>query len=228
MTVATRACIEFETPPDYRDEIRARVDRVRWLTIPARRYLAVDGTDAPGSPGFRDAIATLYPVAYTLRFALKPRGGEVPVGALQGLYWLGGQTPTDDGFRAPPTGPGSWRWRLLLPIADGATSEEIERTIADVRAEKRPPRIDEVRVLPWEEGAVAQIMHVGPYSDEPATIARLQAAVADAGLKLRGIHHEIYIGDPSRTSPDRLKTLLRQGVSRHSLAGDAVSMGQEG
>jgi hypothetical protein len=214
MTVATPSSIEFETPTDYRDEIRARVDRVRWLTIPARRYFAIDGTDAPGSPGFRDAIATLYPVAYTSHFALKRRGIDAPVGALQGLFWLGGQTPTEELAPAPAPGPGGWRWRLLLPVADAASSADIEAAIADVRVKKQPPRIEELRILPWEEGSVAQIMHVGSYADEPTTIARLQAAVADAGLRLRGIHHEIYIGDPNRSSPERLKTLLRQGVSR--------------
>jgi hypothetical protein len=102
---------------------------------------------------------------------------------------------------------------LLLPIPDATTPTEIEDAIADVRTKKEPPRIDELRVLPWEEGTVAQIMHIGPYSDEPTTIARLQEAVADAGLTPRGVHHEIYIGDPQRAHPDRLKTLLRQDVA---------------
>ncbi|HSL76374.1 MAG TPA: GyrI-like domain-containing protein [Candidatus Limnocylindrales bacterium] len=217
MTVATRPSIEFETPTDYRDEIRARVDRVRWLIIPDRRYFAIDGTDAPGGPGFRDAIATLYPVAYTTHFALKRRGIDAPVGALQGLFWLGGQTATDELAPAPPPAPGGWRWRLLLPVPDEASPDEIEAAIANVRGKKTPPRIDDLRILPWGEGTVAQIMHVGPYVDEPTTIARLHAAVVEAGLRLRGIHHEIYIGDPSRTAPQRLKTLLRQGVGSGSL-----------
>jgi hypothetical protein len=90
---------------------------------------------------------------------------------------------------------------------------EIESAIADVRAKKEPPRIDELRVLPWDEGTVAQIMHIGPYSDEPTTIARLQEAVAGAGLALRGVHHEIYISDPQRARPDPLKTVIRQDVA---------------
>jgi hypothetical protein len=214
MTVVSTPSVEFETPTDYANEIRARVDRVRWLRIPARRYLAIDGTDAPGSPGFAGAIGTLYPVAYTLHFALKRRGMDAPVGAVQGLYWLGGQVPTtEDDFRAPDDARGGWRWRLLLPIPDAATPTEIESAIADVRAKKEPPRIDDLRVLPWDEGTVAQIMHIGPYVDEPTTIARLQEAVAGAGLALRGVHHEIYISDPQRARPDRLKTVIRQDVA---------------
>lgn len=209
MTAVTLPSIEFENPTDYRDEIRARVDRVRWLNIPARHYFGIDGTDAPGSPAYRDAIATLYPVAYTLHFALKRRGIDAPVGALQGLYWRGGPTRLE----TLPQGPDGWLWRLLLPIPDAATSKEIDAVVGDVRTSKQPPRIDELRIIPWEEGAVAQITHVGPYADEPATIARLHAAIAEAGLQVRGVHHEVYISDPSRTEPKRLKTLLRQAVS---------------
>jgi hypothetical protein len=213
MTIATPPSIAFETPTDYRDELRARVDRVRWLRIPARRYLAVDGTDAPGSPGYRDAIGTLYPVAYTLHFGLKRRGVDAPVGALQGLYWQAAGTSAGEASAGPPEGRGGWRWRLLLPVPDAATADDIAQVTADVRTKKTPPRIDELRVLPWDEGTVAQVMHVGPYADEPATIERLQSAVTEAGLARRGVHHEIYISDPSRARPDRMKTLLRQAVS---------------
>jgi hypothetical protein len=215
MTVVTPSSVDFETPTDYRDEIRARVDRVRWLRIPARRYFAIDGTDAPGSPEFRDAIGTLYPVAYTLHFELKAREVDAPIGALQGVYWLGGREPTSMGeFQAASFGRGdSWRWRLLLPVPDPASIEEVEAAIRAVRTKKEPPRIDELWIDAWEEGTVGQIVHVGPYADEPATIERLDRAVAEAGLHSRGVHHEIYLSDPSRSQPDRLRTLLRQDVA---------------
>jgi hypothetical protein len=214
MSVVTPERVGFETPTDYRDELRARVDRVRWLQIPARRYLAIDGTDEPGSPEFRDAIGTLYPVAYTLHFALKGRGVDEPIGALQGLYWLGGQEPAHvDEFRGAMDRRGAWRWRLLLPIPDAATSEDVEAAIRAVRTKKEPPRIDELWILDWEEGTVGQIVHLGPYAEEPATIARLDQALADAGLRSRGIHHEIYLSDPSRGRPERMRTLLRQDVA---------------
>jgi hypothetical protein len=214
MTVVIPSSVDLETPTDYRDEIRARVDRVRWLRIPARRYLAIDGTDAPGSPEFRNAIGTLYPVAYSMHFALKGRGVNEPIGALQGLYWLGGQEP----IRAAEVlvamnDRGAWRWRLLLPIPNAATSEDVEAAIRAVRSKKEPPRIDELWILDWEEGTVAQIVHLGPYADEPATIERLDRAVADAGLHSRGVHHEIYLSDPHLGRPERMRTLLRQDIA---------------
>ena len=213
MTATIPTPIAFDTPLDYKDEIRAQAGRVRWLTIPSRRYLVIDGTEAPGSPDFQDAIGALYPVAYTLHFTLKGRGVDASVGALQGLYWLGGQAPTSG--EVPSTtaeGRAGWRWRLMLPIPDAATTTDIEAAIRAVRMHKQPPRIDEVWVHTWEEGPAAQILHIGRYADEPTTIARLQAEVADLGLRTRGVHHEIYISDPNRAAPERMRTLLRQDV----------------
>lgn len=196
MTVAIAATIEFETPTDYRDELRARSDDVRFLKIPSRPYLSVEGTGPPGDAGFRDAIATLYPVAYALHFMLKRREVEAPVGTLQGLYAFGEVS----------------HWQLLLPIPGEATSDDLEAVLEDVRARKRPPRIDELQVVTWEEGPVAQLMHIGPYAEETATIERLQRAIVEAGLRPIGLHHELYVNDPNRVDIARLKTLLRQGV----------------
>jgi hypothetical protein len=214
MMIETPLGLDFERPSGYKDEIVARADRVRWLRIPWRRYLVIDGTEPPGSPDFQDAIGTLYPVAYALHFALKAQGSDAPVGALQGLYWRGGTQPTNAGWlRDQPDDLAGWRWRLLLPIPDTADTADIEAAIRGVRSRKEPPRIDELWVLSWEEGPVAQTLHIGPYADEPATVARLHAAIADAGLHQRGVHHEIYISDPSRARSDRMRTLLRQGVT---------------
>ena len=153
MTTMTSTPVRFETPTGYKDEIAARSDAVRWLRIPARRYLVIDGTEAPGTPEFKDAIGTLYPVAYTLHFALKARRVDAPVGALQGLYRLGGQPVTSiDEARDAPFVTGGWLWRLMLPIPEAAATEEIEAAIRDVRAKKQPPRIGELWAFTWEEG----------------------------------------------------------------------------
>jgi hypothetical protein len=191
----------FEQAPDYRHEITARADRVRFLTIPRRRFLMVDGTDAPGSPAFSEGIGAIYPVAYTLHFALKRRGVTAPVGVLEGLYALGA--------------PNEWSWRVLLPIPEEATDADVAAAIADVAAKKGPATVARLHVEAWEEGQAAQTMHIGPYDAEEPTIERLQLAIKDAGLRPRGWHHEIYISDPNRTAPDRLKTLIRQPVAAH-------------
>lgn len=213
MVLTAPSVVEFERAPDYRHEINASVDRVRLLEIPLRRYLMIDGTDEPGATGFSEAIGTLYPVAYTLHFALKRRGIQAPVGALEGLYWIGHPGPiTPAQFSGTPDKRIAWSWRLMLPVADEATDADIASAIDEVFAKKRPPLIDQLRSDTWEEGRVAQTLHIGPYDAQAPTVERLHRAIAAAGLRPRGWHHEIYIGDPNRTAPDRLKTVIRQPV----------------
>ena len=212
MTVLSPPPLEFDHPLDYRDEINARFDRVRVLIIPERRYLMIDGTGAPGGPVFAGAMASLYPVAYTLHFTLKKRGLDAPVGALEGLYWIGTPGPITPADFAAPDLAQRWAWRLLLPVPALAEGEDVAAAIAQVRERKSPPTIDLLRVERWNEGLVAQIMHVGPYDAETATIEALHAAIAARGLRVRDCHHEIYISDPNRTAAGRLKTVIRQPV----------------
>ena len=213
MVLTPHRAVEFERAPDYRDELSTHADRIRWLEIPLRRYLMIDGTDEPGAPGFRDAIGTIYPVAYTLHFALKRRGIQAPVGALEGLYWIDADTPiTPAQFAVTQEKRWSWSWRLMLPVPDEATDADFTSAIDEVFAKKRPPLLDQLRCEEWLEGQGAQILHVGPYDAEAPTIERLHDVITDAGFRARGCHHEIYIGDPNRTAPDRLKTLIRQPV----------------
>jgi hypothetical protein len=204
--------IDFDHPTDYRDEISAKPDRVRVVVIPERRYLMIDGSGTPGEQGFQDAMASLYPVAYTLHFALRKRAIEAPVGALEGLYWIGQPGPiTPEQFAAPGSAR-AWSWRLLLPVPQAAGAEDVAAAIDHVRVTKHPPTIDLLRCERWQEGLGAQIMHVGPYDAETPTIEALHAAIVARGLRAHGCHHEIYISDPNRTAPVRLRTLIRQPV----------------
>jgi hypothetical protein len=141
-------------------------------------------------------MASLYPVAYTLHFALRKRGVDAPVGALEGLFSLGPSTT----------------WRLMLPVPEVALDDDINQAIVQVRTRKNPPTIDQLSVEQWAEGPVAQIMHIGPCDAEQPTIAKLHAGIAERGLKPRDRHHEIYISDPNRTAAARLKTVIRQPV----------------
>lgn len=215
MAVMSPPVIQFEQPVDYRHEITARPDRVRFLVIPERRYLMIDGAGAPGGQEFQDAMSALYPVAYTLHFAIKRRGIMAPVGALEGLYWIGQPGPfTAAQLVASAKGNDTWSWRLLLPMPDDATLDDFLAATEEVARKKSPPAIDRLRCESWLEGRVAQIMHIGPYHAEPPTIERLHREIEQHGLRPHACHHEIYISDPNRTSPDRLKTLIRQPVEQ--------------
>lgn len=210
---AVATLIKLETITGYRDGLSARRDRVQFVDLPWTRQLAVDGIGEPGGRAFQEAFRALYPVAYTLHFALKRHGIDAPIGALEGLFWVPGAEDAGGWSLLGDRDPGGpLSWSLRLPVADAATESEIEAAIATVREKQAPPALDRLRVVEWTEGPAAQILHVGPYDVEGPTIRRLHAAIADAGARQRGIHHEIYISDPTRTAPERLKTVIRQPI----------------
>ena len=210
-TVATRPV--FEKVTDYRDALDARADRVRFVDLPECRDFAVDGAGAPGGDAFQAAFRILYPVAYTLHFALKRRGIAASVGVLEGIFW------SDDAETLKPAvfldhdrATLAWRWSLRLPVPPEATEAEIAAAIADVGRKPSAPPLDALSVVTWAEGRAAQVLHIGPYEAEPPTIERLHETITASGLTARGRHHEIYISDPNRTAPEHLKTVIRQPV----------------
>ena len=213
MTMSTTGAIRFDQPADRRGLLTAKADQVRFLEVLDTRFFIVEGTGQAGGPEFTGAFGALYPVAYTVHFALKRRGVQAPIGALEGLFWIGEPGPiTADQLAATPDPSIGWTWRLMLPVPEEASAEEIEAAIAEVARKKAPPALDRLVVEPLVEGLCAQILHVGPYATEPGTIRRLHDAIAAAGLAPRGCHHEIYLSDPGRTDPGRIRTIIRQPV----------------
>lgn len=165
-------------------------------------FLAVDGVGAPGSQAFQDAIGALYALAYTTKFTLKNAGlGDFTVPALEGLY-----------FDDPATvQQGQWHWRLQLRIPDQVTA----RVLADVRkalAEKKGLDTSAVKRITWAEGRALQVLHLGPYDQVGSVYERLAAEAASRKLSCAGPGHEIYLNDPRRVAPGRIKTIVRMPV----------------
>lgn len=184
-------------------------DAPQRLTVPPLQYLMVDGAGDPATvPAYADAVGTLYAVSYGLRFAVKAAGGEPwPVMPLQGLWWAADMA----GFSMERRG--DWLWTMLIAQPAVVTQTMVDDAVAAAVRKKAAPSAAGVRLAVLDEGDVVQVMHHGPYADEPPTIAALHAWIADAGLALRGTHHEIYLGDPRRTPPEKLLTILRQPVA---------------
>jgi hypothetical protein len=170
----------------------------------------VDGEGAVGADAFAPIMPGLYGTAYALRFALKRRGVEQKVGPLEGLYWTSDGT-TDLGVILDAD-RSIWRWTLLIVLPLAATAAELEAAFTNGLAKMDPAVAPRLRLGTLDEGLVAQVLHVGPYSAERPTIERLHAAIGEAGLRPRGAHHEIYLGDPNRSAPERLRTILRHPV----------------
>jgi hypothetical protein len=185
------------------------------VTVPPARYLAISGTGAPGGTEFQAAVEALYPVAYRLMFMLRERGVASHVGPLEALWdrrsgahgWAIGEEAFD---------PSAWTWTLAMRVPEGATLADASAALEAARARRPSPAFGRLRVLELDEGLAVEAMHVGPYASEPETIEAMLTLAREAGLAPCGSHHEIYLGDPRRTAPERLRTVLRQPLAaRH-------------
>jgi hypothetical protein len=202
--------VAFEKPADRAGELAGKPNVVRFLEVAPIRAVMVDGDGQPGEATFGARMPGLYTAAYTLRFALKRRGVERRVGLLEGLYWTVDGSTDLDVILGPDRG--TWRWTLFISLPDEATEEELADALAKGRAKVPPDVAPDLRIEAFDEGTVAQVLHLGPYSEERPTIDALHAAIVAAGLRPRGRHHELYVGDPSRAAPAKLRTLVRQPV----------------
>lgn len=193
------------TAIDFGQLYRARKGTVDIVDVPELGYVAVDGTGAPADAAFADAVAALYAVSYGAHFVAKKLFGEAPkVMPLEGLWW--GATSWTDADRS------SWHWRAMIMQPEPIDADIVAAAVEGAR-HKPLPALELVRFEQWTEGRCAQILHVGPYSAEGPTVAHLHEAIANAGYRLRGHHHEIYLGDPRRSAPEKLRTILRQPVA---------------
>ncbi|MFN8630467.1 MAG: GyrI-like domain-containing protein [Chloroflexota bacterium] len=204
--------IAFERPTTAAEEFAGKPGAVRFLEPLARRFVMIDGEGPAGEAAFAPRMPGLYGTAYPLRFALKRRGVDEKVRPLEGLWWTqDGRTDLDvilggDADRA------NWRWTLMIGLPEAATEDEVAGALASGRGKLDAPHAQNLRVQHFAEGPSAQVLHLGPYATERATIEALHAAIEAAGLVPTGRHHELYLGDPQRSAPDKLKTLLRMPV----------------
>lgn len=182
------------------------------VDVPELAFLAVDGVGDPDGPVYREAVEALYGVSYGLRFGLKRAGVlDYPVMPLEGLWWGAGERQD-----LPALDRSTWRWTMLVMQPPQVDADLVAETVA-ARARKKPSgSLERVELRHVAEGRSAQVLHVGPYREEPATRDRLMAFLDEAGYRISGKHHEIYLSNPNRTAAERLKTILRYPVTSAS------------
>lgn len=179
------------------------------VEVPEMNFLMIGGVGDPNkSQEFQEAIDALYSVSYTLKFMLK-KGKEAldfVVMPLEGFWW------TDDMTQFSMDNKDIWKWTLMMAQPEQVMEELFQKALEHVRKKKDSPALAKVRLQSFDEGLAAQIMHIGPYAAEAPTIEKLHNFIKEKGYKLRGKHHEIYLSDPRRSTPERMKTILRQPV----------------
>lgn len=181
------------------------------VEVPTMNFIMVDGRGNPNTePEFQTAVEALYGAAYTLKFSLKKSGAgpDFSVMPLEGLWWM------DDMTQFSADNKDQWKWTLMIALPDFVTPDMIDGVIKELQAKKDNPSIAKLYFAPFEEGTAVQIMYVGPYSEEASTIARMHEFAKSNGYGLAGKHREIYLSDPRRTAPEKLKTVLRQPVRK--------------
>lgn len=172
------------------------------------KYLAVAARSRPGDETFQRAVGALYTVAFTLKMGHKFAGNDYMVTKLEGQYWLNdGETPPKPGDAAV------WNWQLLLRVPSFITEQKRASTVEDLIAKGKPADVRDVQLVEITEGPCVQILHLGPYTDEHASIEKMRAFASQLGKSFSGRHHEIYISDPRRVAPEKLRTILRQPVT---------------
>lgn len=178
------------------------------VDVPAMKFLMVDGHGDPNtSPEYQAAVETLYALAYKIKFMMKDQGLDYVVPPLEGLWWV------EDMAEFSVERKDEWDWTMMIMQPDEVTMGVVEAAGDAVAASKNLPNLSQVRFELFHEGAAAQILYLGAYADEGPTIARLHDFILAEGYQLSGKHHEIYLSDPRRTAPEKLKTVIRQPFS---------------
>lgn len=198
------------TKIDFKKELKhlynPSAKKVAIVDVPKMKFMMIDGAGDPNTAKeYKDAVEALFAVSYALKFMIK-KGIAIDYGVLplEGLWWA------DDMAQFSMENKEVWKWTSMIMQPEYVTEDLVSKTLEQVEKKKNPPALRKIRFESFHEGLSAQIMHIGPYSAEGPTIEKLHNFIKETGHELRGKHHEIYLSDPRRSAPERMKTVIRQ------------------
>lgn len=208
--------MKLDLKAQYKQLYSPPADRVTPVDVPPLPYLMIAGEGDPNTaPAWQEAMETLYGVSYALKFMSKrsPDALDYTVMPLEALWW------SEDMATFSVEAKSDWLWIAMIMQPPHIAQEMVDQAMAETARKKGAlASLDRLRFEQYDEGLCAQIMHIGPYATEGPTVARLHAWILDNGYEFRaaGKHHEIYLGDPRRTAPEKLKTIIRQPMHLRS------------
>lgn len=176
-----------------------------FVRVGPAHYLSITGRSKPGADEFTTGVGALYNVAFTVKMARKQAGSNYTVTKLEGLWWL------DEG-ETELTASMTWNWQLMLRVPKFVSQAEVRAAIASLIARGKPVDVRRVQLTELREDRCVQILHTGPYTEEQESIAKMRTFAEQSGRKFTGKHHEIYLSDPRRVKPAKLRTILRYPV----------------
>jgi hypothetical protein len=180
------------------------------VDVPAMNFIMIDGKGNPNiSKQYAESLQALYTAAYTLKFSIKKKlGVDYPVMASEGLWWM------DDMREFSVARKDDWKWTMMIMQPEIVTPDLLSQAVSEALKKKEQPALSKLRLEHFHEGLAVQILYFGPYADEGPTIARMHKHIEESGYIRFGKHHEIYLGDPRRSAPEKLRTVIRQPMRK--------------
>ncbi|MBI5192420.1 MAG: GyrI-like domain-containing protein [Nitrospirae bacterium] len=201
---------------DYKKDLKhlynSSSKEVTIVDVPEMNFLMIDGEGDPNnSQAFHEAIEALFTASYTLKFMIKKdkEGIDYGVMPLEGLWWA------DDMLRFNEN-KDKWKWTIMIMQPEHVTAVLVDEAISQAVKKKGLPALSKIRFETFSEGKSAQIMHIGPFSEEGPTIERIHAFIEEKGFRLSGKHHEIYLSDVRKAAPEKWKTIIRQPIEKRT------------
>ena len=197
---------------DFKKELkhlyRPSTKKFVMVDVPPMNFLMIDGRGNPNTAQeYAEAIEALYAVAYKLKFmSKKALNKDYVVPPLEGLWWA------EDMSAFTVDNKDAWLWTMMIMQPEWISTEMFQEVSRQVEKAKNPPALPKMKLETYREGLSAQIMYLGAYANEGPTIAQMHAFIAKIGYKPAGKHHEIYLSDPRKVAPEKLKTIIRQPV----------------
>lgn len=204
---------KIDLKKENRELYNPSINEPSFVEVPPLKFLMIDGRGDPNtSKGYQDAMETLFPISYGTKFISKrEKSQDYVVMPLEGLWWVDNM---EDFSIEDKSG---WKWTAMVRQPDFISKTIIKQAMNEVKEKKNPSALSKIRFETLNEGLSAQIMHIGPYSDEGPTVEKLHSFIHENGYEFEGSkpgqkHHEIYLSDMRRTKPEKLKTIIRQPV----------------
>jgi hypothetical protein len=200
---------------DYKKELKTLYNppskEVIMVDVPAFNFLMIDGVGDPNtSQDYREAVEALFAVSYALKFMIKKGKAAFDywVLPLEGLWWADDMNSFTSGNKD------AWKWIAMIMQPQLVTAALVKEAIEQTKKKKNLPALTKLRFESFREGTAAQTMHLGPYAEEKPTIEKIHSFIRANGSELSGKHHEIYLSDPRKSAPEKLKTIIRQPMKK--------------
>ena len=186
------------------------------VEIEPAQFLSVEGVGDPSGDPFAENLQALYSTAYAIKFMFKAQGKDFVVSKLEGLWWFdeskySGLSITDSAAKVPRS---EWEYRLLIRLPDYVSEPDVQKGVEMAVTKKKLPSARKVGFYEMQEGKCVQMLHLGPFDTEPESLEKIGSFMKSKALTRNGVHHEIYLSDPRKTAPEKLKTILREPVQK--------------